>query len=298
MNKKITIIGSGNVGATIAYTLIANSNIKELVLIDINKYKSEAEALDLKQSSPFLSNASIKSGNYEDSINSDIVVITSGIGRKPGQSRLELVQKNIDILKSITDNVVKMSPNAIYIIVSNPVDILTYFFHKYTSIPKNHIIGTGTLLDSMRFKVKLSEVLNKPFNEIDAIVLGEHGDSCVFPWSSSNINLSDLDKKEVEDFVKNSGAKIIAGKGATFYAIASAVCKIINCIISDNNETLPVSVMFDGEYGINDVCLGLPCEIGANGLGKKTILNLNKQEKSALENSANVLKGIIQNIVI
>ena len=296
MNKKITIIGAGNVGSTIAYTLIANSNLNEIVLIDINKDKSSAEALDLKQASPYLSNIDIKSGDYEDSINSDIIVITSGIGRKPGQSRLELVQKNVDILKNITDKIVNLNPNAIYIIVSNPVDILTYFFHNYTSIPKNHIIGTGTLLDSMRFKIKLSEVLNKPANTIDAVVLGEHGDSSVFPWSSINTSLNDLDKKEVEQFVKNSGAKIIAGKGATFYAIASAVCEIINCIMLDKNKILPVSVMFNGEYGINDVCLGLPCKIGANGLEEKTLLELNEEEKLALENSANILKNIIKDV--
>ena len=296
MDKKVTIIGAGNVGATIAYTLIAHSNINELVLIDINKDKAEAEALDLKQSSHYLSNVDIKSGDYEESSNSDIVVITSGIGRKPGQSRLELVQKNVDILKSIIDNVVKNSPNAIYIIVSNPVDILTYFFHKYTSVPKNHIIGTGTLLDTMRFKIKLSEVLNKPSCDIDAILLGEHGDSCVFPWSSSNIDLNDADKKEIEEFVKNSGAKIIAGKGATFYAIASAVCKIVDCIIYDKKEVLPVSVMLEGEYGISDVCLGLPCEVSASGLGEKTLLDLSKEEKEALENSANILKNIISGV--
>lgn len=296
MDKKVTIVGAGNVGATIAYTLVASSDVNEIVLIDINKAKSDAEALDIKQSSHYLSNADIKSGDYEDSKDSDIVIITSGIGRKPGQSRLELVQKNIDILKSITDNIVKFSPNAIYIIVSNPVDILTYFFHKYTTIPKNHIIGTGTLLDSMRFKVKLSEVLNKPSKDIGAIVLGEHGDSCVFPWSLTNYELSDLEKKEVEEFVKKSGATIISGKGATFYAIASAVCKVVNCIISDKKEVLPISVMLDGEYGISNVCLGLPCEVSSNGLGEKTPLNLNSQEKEALENSANILKNIISGI--
>ena len=298
MNKKITIIGSGNVGATIAYTLVASSNVNEIVLIDINKDKSEAEALDIKQSSPYLSTAEIKSGDYEDAFNSNIVVITSGIGRKPGQSRLELVQKNIDILKNITDNIVKVCPNAIYIIVSNPVDILTYFFHKHTSIPKENIIGTGTLLDTMRFKVRLSEVLNRPINDVKAVVLGEHGDSSVFAWSTDNIELSDEEKNEIQEFVKKSGGKIIAGKGATFYAIASAVCKIVNCIISGNKEVLPVSVMLEGEYGISDVCLGLPCEVGANGLGKKTHLDLTESEIEALTNSANVLKNIINSVEI
>lgn len=296
MNKKITIVGAGNVGATIAYTLVAKDIVNEIVLVDINKDKAEAEALDIKQSAPFLSNTEIKSGGYEESSNSDIVVITSGMGRKPGQTRLELVQKNIDILKSIADSVVEKSPNAIYILVSNPVDILTYYFYKFTAVPKNHIIGTGTLLDTMRLRAKLAEVLNKPAKDINAVLLGEHGDSCVFPWTLNNIELEEEEKQEIEEFVKNSGAKIIAGKGATFYGIASAVSKLVDCIISGKKEILPVSVMLNGEYGIDDVCLGLPCEVGSNGLGEKVNLNLTEEEKLALENSAKILKDIISNV--
>lgn len=295
MNRKVTIIGSGRVGSTIAYTLMAKGNINEIVLIDIDRARADAETLDIKQSSIFLSETSIKSGSYEDSKDSDIVIITSGISRKVGQSRLELTQTNVNILKSITKQVENLNPNAIFVLVSNPVDILTYCFHKFTSIPENRIIGTGTLLDTMRLKVRLSEITGTPFKDVNAIMLGEHGDSCVFPWSLSNIKLSENEKQEVEEFVKNSGATIISGKGATFYGIAAAVSKLVDCIVLDTNEVLPVSAMLSGEFGIEDVCLGLPCKVGANGK-EKVEIKLDESEEVALKNSASKLKDIISQI--
>ncbi|MBQ8425297.1 MAG: NAD(P)-binding domain-containing protein [Clostridia bacterium] len=295
MNKKVTIIGAGRVGSTIAYTLMAKGNVNEIVLIDIDKARADAETLDIKQSSIFLSETSIKSGSYEDSKDSDIVIITSGISRKVGQSRLELTQTNVNILKSITKQVEKLSPNAIFVLVSNPVDILTYCFHKFTTVPENRIIGTGTLLDTMRLKVRLSEITGTPIKDVNSIMLGEHGDSCVFPWSLSNVKLSENEKQEVEEFVKNSGASIISGKGATFYGIAAAVSKLVDCIVLDTNEVLPVSVMLSGEFGIEDVCLGLPCRVGANGK-EKVEIKLSESEEVALKNSASKLKDIISQI--
>ena len=312
--NKITVIGSGNVGSTIAYTLTVRGIASEIVMIDVNEEKSLGEALDIRQGVSFCSPASVYAGSYADAADSDIVVITSGMARKPGQSRLELAQCNVDIIKSIADKIVPVAPDATYVIVSNPVDILTYVFLKHTGLPQERVIGSGTVLDTARLRSRISEYYNVSQNNVHAYVLGEHGDSSFVPWSLANISnvpvksFSDaLQTKdsypefvlsEVEEYMRKSGARIIQRKGATFYAVSISVCHICKCLLSGIDTTLTVSTMLNGEYGIDDVCLSLLNVVGDKGAHAKIMLPLTEEETAALHNSAKVLKELIAGLNI
>ena len=312
--NKITIIGSGNVGATIAYTLTVMGLASEIVIIDINEAKAQGEAMDIKQGVSFCNPANIYSGTYSDAKDSDIVIITSGIARKPGQSRLDLTQTNVDIIKSVGKEIVKYAPDAVYIIVSNPVDILTYVFCKQTGIPENRILGSGTMLDTARLRARISEYYSVNQQNVHAYILGEHGDTAFVPWSIANISnvpiedysklamtsndYPDFNRQEIENYVRQSGARIIQRKGATFYAVSISVCHICKCLLGGIDTTVTVSTMLNGEYGINDVCLSLLNVVGNKGVRGKILLPLNDEEIASLHNSANSLKEIIKNIKI
>ena len=316
MNNKVTIIGAGSVGATIAYTLVATGSVAEIVLIDVNEAKARGEAMDILQATPYLSPAKIYYGTYEDAVGSDIVVVTSGVGRKPGQSRIDLTQINVNILKSIAPQIVKYAPDALYLFVANPVDVLTYVFCKITGVPKNRVIGSGTTLDSIRLRTRLSELYSVNQQQVHAYVLGEHGDSSFVAWSTADISGIPLDeyentmtdkdalkvlpydREEVEQYVKKSGGQIIAGKGATFYGIAASVTKIINAIYSSAYTILPVSTVLDGEYGISDVALSTLCAIGNQGVITTLTPKLSDDELAKMKNSAEVLKSVIAQIEI
>ena len=316
MNNKVTIIGAGSVGATIAYTLVVDSPVSEIVLIDINHDKARGEALDIKQATPFLSPAKVYEGTYEDTKGSDIVVITSGIGRKPGQSRIDLAQTNVDIIKSIAPEIVRHAPDAIYVIVANPVDVLTYVFAKVTGLPKRQVVGSGTILDTIRLRTRLSELYSINQKQVHAYVLGEHGDSSFVAWSTADITgipLNDYDdaltnktilpitpyqREEVEEYVRKSGGKIIAGKGATFYGIAASVCHIIKCIYSGADTVMTLSTLLEGEYGISDVCLSTLCVLGNSGILTTLAPKMSDDEMSKLRHSAEVLKGVIAQLNI
>ena len=312
--NKITVIGSGSVGATIAYTLTVMGIASEIVMIDINQEKSLGEALDIRQGIPFCNPASIYAGSYIDAANSDIVVITCGVARKPGQSRLDLAQTNVNILKSVATEIVKHAPNATYIIVSNPVDILTYVFHKISGIPEERIIGSGTILDTARLRSRVAEYYDVNQKNVHAYVLGEHGDSAFVPWSIANISnvpiedyrnalqnsnsYPEFNRDEVETYVRKSGARVIQRKGATFYAVSMSVCHICKCLLSGIDTTMTVSTMLHGEYGIDDVCLSLLNVVGNKGAHSKVLLPLNDEEIKALHHSADCLKDIINGIEI
>ncbi len=312
MNSKITVIGAGSVGSTIAYTLSNQRIASEIVLIDINKEKVEGEVMDIVQGTSFRDPISIIAGDYEDAAGSDIVIITSGVGRKPGQTRLELTQTNVDIIKSITPSIVKAAPKALYIIVSNPVDIITYVFTKISGLPENQIIGSGTLLDTTRLRFALSQQLNVAQKNIHAYVFGEHGDSSFVPWSCAAISgcnfddyyesmsaqkeLEPVDKKGLVDYIHESGAVIIKNKGATFYAIAVAVCRLCEVLMSAYDSIVTVSSMAHGEYGLEDVCLSTLTLVGPNGIQGKVPLNLSYDEVNKLHASANILKDIIRQL--
>ncbi len=317
--NKITIIGTGSVGSTIAYTLTVMGLASEIVLIDINNEKAVGEAMDIRQGTPFCSSVSIYAGSYQDAAGSNIVILTSGVARKPGQSRLDLAQTNVDITKKIIPEIVRHAPNAIYLIVSNPVDILTYTFVKHSGLPENQIIGSGTILDTSRLRARLSEYYAINQQNVHAYVMGEHGDSSFVPWSIANISnipikggrpsliLSDnnsgvqwpdIDYEEVENYVKKSGGRVIEQKGATYYAVSVSVCHICKCILGGINTTMTVSTMLHGEYGIDDVCLSLLNIIDDRGATGKMLLPLNDEEIKALHHSADTLKNLIKQMEI
>ncbi len=315
MSNKITIIGAGSVGSTIAFMMAVKGIAAEIVIIDINEKKALGEAMDIRQGTSFCAPVKIYAGRYEDAAGSDIVVITSGIGRKPGQTRLDLAQTNVNILKSIASEITKYAPEAIYVIVSNPVDVLTYVFNKVTNIPEKRIIGTGTLLDTARLRSRLADYLNVSQKNVHAYVLGEHGDSSFVPWSIasvSNVPIADfqnrvsnsdgiptaLDYESIEEYMRTSGGKIIARKGATFYAIAISVCHICECIFDNANAVIALSSMLHGEYGLDDVCLSLPTIINAHGMNGKVLPEMTEAEIEKLKYSAQMLRSVIDQIQI
>lgn len=312
--NKITVIGSGNVGSTIAYTLTVQGIASEIVMIDLNHEKSLGEALDIRQGVSFCSPATVYAGDYADAAGSDIVVITSGMARKPGQSRLDLAQANVDIIKSIADQIVPVCPDATYVIVSNPVDVLTYVFLKHTGLPEERVIGSGTVLDTARLRARISEYYSVNQKNVHAYVLGEHGDSSFVPWSLANIsnvpvetfkdalqtkdNYPEFVLNEVEEYMRKSGARVIQRKGATFYAVSISVCHICKCLLSGIDTTLTVSTLLNGEYGIDDVCLSLLNVVGAKGAHAKVMLPLNDEELAKLHKSAKVLKDLMAGLNI
>lgn len=315
MNRKITIIGAGSVGATVAFMMAVKGLAAEIVMIDINEKKALGEAMDIRQGTAFTAPCEIYAGRYEDAAGSDIVVITSGLGRKPGQTRLELAQVNVGIMKSIATEISKICPDAMYVIVSNPVDVLTYVFNKVTDVPENHIIGTGTLLDTARLRSRLADYLDVSQKNVHAYVLGEHGDSSFVPWSVaqiSNVPIGDYQKKlvggdniamsldyeNIEQYMRTSGGKIIGRKGATFYAIAMSVCHICETIFANANEIITLSSLMHGEYGVEDVCLSVPTVLNGKGMGGKLLLDLTEEEQAKLQHSAQVLKDIISQVEI
>ena len=313
--NKITIIGSGAVGSTIAYTLTTLGLASEIVIIDINGEKALGEALVIRQGTPFCSPCNIYAGLYCDAVDSDIVIITCGIARKPGQSRLDLAQTNVNILKSITPEITKYAPNAMYVIVSNPVDVLTYAFTKFSGIPEERIIGSGTILDTARLRARISEYYRVNQQNIHAYVLGEHGDTAVVPWSIANISnvpvedygnslknndgfYPEFKKNEVEDFVRKSGGRVIRRKGATYYAVSMSVCHLCKCLLSGIDTSLTVSTMVHGEYGLHDVALSLVNVVGKNGIHGKIMVPLTDAEIADLHKSADSLKAVINSIEI
>ena len=315
MVRKITIIGAGSVGSTIAYNLSQDDVASEIVLIDVNKDKVAGEVMDIIQGTCFRDPIAITAGDYEDAKDSDIVIITSGVARKPGQSRLELTQTNVDIIKDITPKIVAVAPNAKYIIVSNPVDIITYAFTKLSGLPENQIIGSGTMLDTARLRTGIAEHFNVAQKNVHAYVFGEHGDTSFVPWSKTyisavpiseyartmkknGVDVAPINKDEMLTYVQKSGGKIIANKGATFYAVATAVCKLCKILTASTDTVATVSTMMHGEYGIEDVCLSTLALVGPNGCQGKVEVNLTDEEVWMLHKSAETLKAVISQVEI
>ena len=311
--NKITVIGSGRVGSTIAYSLTCRGLADEIVIIDIDGNRAMGEALDIRQGLSYDSACRIYAGNYEDAKDSNIVIITSGIARKPGQSRLELIKTNIAIQESIIPEITKQAPDAIYIMVSNPVDILTYSFCKLSGIPENRVIGSGAIIDTARLRSRIADYCGLEVGNIHAYMFGEHGDSGFSPWSlariagmhvdeyqksveTSEILTTKIDIPEIEQYVRESGARVISRKGATFYAIASTVCYIVKAVVTNANTAMTVSTMMHGEYGVNDVCLSTLNIIGRNGVVGKINPALTDEEIEKLHASEKVLKDIISQI--
>ncbi len=313
MKRKITIIGAGAVGSTTAYSLLACGVASEIVMIDVKSKKALGEALDIRQATPLLSNCTVYAGDYCDAEGSQVVVITCGAGRKPGQTRLDLAQTNVDVMKSIAPEMVKYAPNALYIIVSNPVDVLTYAFLKYTGFPKNQVLGSGTVLDTIRLRTRLAEFYSVSQKQVHANVLGEHGDSSFVAWSAATISGIPLEeysscvtnpyviptsytKEEVENYVKKSGGKIIARKGSTVYGIATSIMHIIKCFQGSSDSLLTVSTLLEGEYGLTDVCLSTLSLVGHDGVKSTITQKLSEEEMEKLHASAKAIKEVISQV--
>ena len=306
--NKISIIGAGFVGSTTAFALMTGGLASEIVIVDINKEKAEGEAMDLSHGAPFVRPIDITSGEYSDTKDSDIVIITAGISLKPGDTRLDCIANNFKVFKSIIPEIVKFSPNSILLIVSNPVDILTYIAYKLSGFPSSRVIGSGTVLDTSRLKYMLSQRFEIDARNIHTYIMGEHGDSEIATWSLTSIAGMNIDeyceissekcddemKLNISKEVREAGYSVLEKKGATNYAIALAVKRIVEAILSDENSILTVSSLLKGEYGINDVCIGVPTIIGRDGVKKILQVKLNKDESTELIESAKVLKSVIK----
>ncbi len=293
--RKISILRAGNVAATIAYALTLQRVASEILLVDINKEKAEGEALDIAQCAACVPACKIWSGEYSDVAGSDIVIITFGVGRKPGQTRLDLAAINIGILKSVIKDVAKIAPDALYVVVSNPVDVLTYVVMHDTGLSKNQVIGTGTLLDSNRLQQAVAEYCKVDASNVTAYVLGEHGDACMAPWSLCTVcgmpireyctKIMGVDKENLETELENiykgmvaAGSKVIKAKGATFYAIAASTVQLVKALVADTQTILPLATYLDGEYGAKNLCTGVLCKVGGNGLQEIVELPLPEDE--------------------
>lgn len=304
--RKISILGAGNVGATIAYSLALQGTASEILLVDINKEKAEGEALDITQCASSVPACRVWSGDYSDVAGSDIVIITFGVGRKPGQSRLDLAVINIGILRSVIKNVAKIAPDAIYIVVSNPVDVLTYVVMKDTDLSRSQVIGTGTLLDSNRLQQAVAAYCKVDDSNVNAYVLGEHGDACMVPWSLCTVcgmpirdyctSIMGVEKDHLEEELENiykgvvaSGAKVIKAKGATFYAIAASTVQLVKALVADTDTILPLSTYLDGEYGVKNLCTGVLCKIGGSGFKKVVEVPLPEAEDKLLREKLQAL---------
>ena len=296
--SKVTVIGAGNVGATCANVLVTEGIADEVVLLDIKEGVSEGKAMDIMQSANILGLKSVVKGvtnDYAASEGSDVVVITSGIPRKPGMTREELIGVNAGIVKSVTDNVLKHSPNAIIICVSNPMDTMTYLIHKESGLPKNRIIGMGGALDSARFRYFLSQALGANYNDVDGFVIGGHGDTTMIPMTryavcrgvpvTELLDKETLDKVAADTMVGGATLTKLLGTSA-WYAPGAAAASLVRAILSDSKSMITCSALVEGEYGLNDMCIGVPCVLGKNGIEKVVEYKLNDEEKALLDKSA------------
>ncbi len=307
---KIVIIGSGNVGATCAYTIMLGGVFSEIVIIDVNKNKAEGDAMDIAHGVSLVKPVRVVSGDYSECTDADIVVITAGVAQKPGETRLDLLKRNTVVFKSIISSIMKYAPNDVILLtVTNPVDILTYITWKLSGLPKNQVLGSGTVLDTSRLKYMLSRHTGIDARNCHTYIIGEHGDSEVAAWSVTNIAGMTMDeyagftgkctKADLDMMysrVKNAAYEIIEKKGATYYAIAVAVDRITECIAHDENAILTVSSIFDGQYGIKDVALSVPTKVGGNGIEKIFEVSFSENELQSLKNSADKLSELIKQI--
>lgn len=307
--RKVVLVGTGFVGMSMAYSLLNQGGIDTLVLIDVMKEKAEGEAMDLAHGIPCApSKINVRAGDYSECKDADIVVITAGANQKPGQTRLELVEINAKITKEITENAIKNGFSGIFIVVNNPVDIMTYIVSKVSGFPKEKVIGTGTALDTARLRYLVGEYLNVSSKNVHAYIMGEHGDSSFVSWKNSYVGCKKLDDvmkdndyplsdlNEIHKNVVNSAYEIIQKKKATYYAIGVALTKIIKVIFTDENEIMTLSTYQNGEYGHEGLYIGVPAILGRNGIKEILKLNLSEEEKAKFDNSCDVIKDTIEQI--
>ncbi|MBW7476362.1 L-lactate dehydrogenase [Paenibacillus oenotherae] len=300
---RVVVIGIGAVGSTTAYTLLLRERMDELVLIDANQAKAVGDALDMNHGLPFLGRVRVWAGTYEDCREADIIIITAGAAQKPGESRIDLLKRNVAIYESIIAEVLKVNDHGILLIASNPVDIMSYFSLKKSGWPVNRVIGSGTLLDSARFRYLIGEKLNLDPRSVHAHIVGEHGDSELPLWSLANVAgtelvLDDADKEEIFTGTRDAAYQIIEAKGATYYAIALALDRICTAILRNEGAVLNVSTMLDNYHGVSDVYLGVPCIVDRTGVREIMKVNISDSERELLHRSADKLKNLIQSLSV
>ena len=309
--RKVMLIGCGMVGMSYAYALLNQNIVDELVLVDVNKEKAEGEAMDLNHGLAFASSSmKIYAGDYSDAGDADIVVIAAGVNQKPGESRIDLLGRNTEVFRSIIEPVIDSGFSGIFLIATNPVDVMSQITLKLSGFSPDKVIGSGTTLDSARLRYLVGEKLHVDPRNVHAYVVGEHGESEFVPWSQAHVSTvsldemrakypdrsEELDMSEIEDEVRNSAQKIIKAKRATYYGIGMALVRITKAIFSDEHSILTISSLVDGEYGISGAYLGLPCVVGREGRIKLIELDLNEEEQKKLERSASVIKEAYSSI--
>ena len=308
--RKVAIVGCGFVGSASAFSLMQSGLFSEMVLIDVDRNRAEGEALDISHGLPFARPMNIYAGDYTDVGDAAIIVVTAGAAQKPGETRLDLVKKNVSIFKGIIPEIAKQDFRGILLIVSNPVDILTYVAWKLSGLPENRVIGSGTVLDTSRLKYVLGEHLGVDSRSVHAFIVGEHGDSEIAVWSSANVSGIPLDTfcemrghfqheestQAIAEKVKNSAYDIIENKRATYYGIAMSVKRICEAIVRDEKSILPVSGMMHGEYGIEDVVLSMPAIVKKDGIETQVPISMNEEEQEKLKKSAAMLKDVIKEL--
>jgi len=309
-NRKIAIVGCGFVGSSSAFAIMESGLFSEMVLIDVDKARAEGEALDIAHGLPFAQPMKIYAGDYSDLSDAYVIVVTAGAAQKPGETRLDLVNKNVSIFKSIIPQIAEHNKDAIMLIVSNPVDILTYAAAKLSGYPESRVFGSGTVLDSARFRYLLGEHLQVDPRSVHAYIIGEHGDSEIAAWSSASIAGMPIHKfcelrgfydhrsisARIADNVRNSAYEIIEKKHATYYGIAMSVRRICEAIVRDEKSVLAVSSIQHGANGINDVALSMPAIVGANGVETQIPINLDEEEKENLIASESQLKSVLKKV--
>ena len=308
--RKVAIVGCGFVGSSIAFSLMQRGIYSEIVLIDANHARAEGEALDLSHGLPYTAAMDIYAGDYKDVSDCSLIIITAGANQKPGETRLDLIGKNVAILKSIIPQITAEGFEGILMIVSNPVDVLTYAAREISGYPAHRVIGSGTVLDTARLKYILGRHLDVDSRSVHAVIIGEHGDSELAVWSGANVSGIDLNHfceirghfrhdesmQRIYEDVRDSAYEIIKRKGATYYGIAMAVARIAECIVKDEQAVLPVSVILEGAYGLSGLALSIPSVVGKNGVEKVLEIPLNDQENQALHSSAKQLLAVISEL--
>ncbi|HVT90586.1 MAG TPA: L-lactate dehydrogenase [Tepidisphaeraceae bacterium] len=309
--SKLAVVGVGSVGATIAYACMIRGVARQIVLFDVNKSKVDAEVLDLNHGLQFVPMTRIE-GSDDPAIcaDADVLVITAGAKQKPGQTRMELAQANVQVLRDLIPKLLKAAPNAIYLLVTNPVDVMTYIAQKLTGLPSQRVFGSGTVLDSSRFRFLIAQRLNVAVQNVHAYIAGEHGDSEIPLWSSASVSsvplhewavahhgkLTVRDRTEIFQNVKMAAYQIIQGKGATNYAIGLATTKILEAALRDENRVLPVSTLLNNYRGISDVCLSVPCIVNRGGAETPVPIPMNANEEAGLKNSAELIQAAIKSL--
>ncbi len=309
--SKVVVIGAGKVGSTVAYTIMMNNLTSEIVLVDVDKGRARGEALDISHGIAYFKQLTIRDGDFEDCADADVIIVSAGVGRQPGQTRIDLARTNVAITRDILAKIMKYASNPIIMLISNPVDVLTYMVQKESGLPASRVIGTGTMLDTGRFRYLLSQHCKVDVRNVHAYIVGEHGDSEVPVWSRASIASKPFDeycedcprrcqkinRQQIFEETRDGGAEIIKAKGATFYGIALAATRLLGAIMGDENSVLTLSTALNGNYGISDVAISLPCVVNRNGIDRYLDIRMTEEELDQLRLSADKLKSVIKDVL-